>query len=128
MIKTFACVAILFGTAACAAIPPANSDGIDVAFGQTAYLGGSRIRPVKLLEDSRCPMNARCIWAGEVRVLVAWVTADGERKVELTLGKPVPLADGSLSLTAVTPAKIAGEGNGILPSDYRFSFRFANGL
>lgn len=128
MIKTLACVALLFGTSACATIPPAKSNGNNVAFGQTAYMNGSKIRPIKLLEDSRCPVNARCIWAGRVRILVAWVKPDGERQIELTLGEPAPLADGSIALTAVTPSKMAGQGKALSPSDYRFSFQFVGGL
>jgi hypothetical protein len=80
------------------------------------------------MEDSRCPMNARCIWAGRVRILVAWVKANGEQQVELMFGEPAPLADGTLTLTAVNPSKMAGEGKGLVPSDYRFSFQFAGGL
>jgi hypothetical protein len=128
MIKTLACATLLMTTTACATIQPTKSDGIDVAFGQTAYVDGPKIRPIKLIEDSRCPMNARCVWAGRVRILAAWVKADGERQVELTLGEPTALADGTLTLTAVTPSKIAGEGKELVPSNYLFSFQFAGGL
>jgi hypothetical protein len=128
MIKTLACAALMMTTTACATIQPTKSDGIDVAFGQTAYVDGPKIRPIKLIEDSRCPMNARCVWAGRVRILAAWVKADGERQVELTLGEPTALADGILTLTAVTPSKMAGEGKELVPSDYLFSFQFAGGL
>ncbi len=127
MFKTFACAALLIASSACVVIPPAKSDGVDVAFGQTAYVNGPKIRPIKLIEDSRCPMNARCAWAGRIRILVAWVKADGEQQVELTLGEPMPLADGALTLTAVNPSKMAGEGQELALSDYRFSFQFAGG-
>ncbi len=128
IIKTLACAALVMASSACATMPPAKSDGIDVAFGQTAYVDGPKIRPIKLIEDSRCPMNARCIWAGRVRVLVAWVKPGGNKEVELTLGEPVPLADGSLMLTDVKPSKMAGEGKALTSSDYRFSFQFSGGL
>ena len=72
-------------------------------------------------------MNARCIWAGRVRILAAWVNPDGERQLELTLGEPAPLADGFITLTAVTPSKMAGQGKALSPSDYRFSFQFVGG-
>ena len=36
-------------------------DGSDVALGQRAMVDGPIVQPVKVLEDSRCPMNARCI-------------------------------------------------------------------
>lgn len=127
MIKILVASTLLF-TAACATIPAVKSDGIDVSFGQTAYVDGPKIRPIKIIEDSRCPMNARCVWAGRVRILVAWVKSDGEQHVELTLGEPVPLTDGVLTLTAVNPSKMAGEGKELVPDDYRFSFQFAGGL
>lgn len=113
---------------ACATIPPIKSDGADIALGQTAYVDGPKIRPIKLIEDSRCPINARCVWAGRVRILVAWVKADGEHEVELTMGEPTPLADGTLTLTSVSPSKMAGEGQELSLGDYRFSFQFAGGL
>ena len=128
IIKPLFFAALLFASAGCATIPPSKSDGINVAFGQTAYVDGPKIRPIRLIEDSRCPMNARCVWAGRVRILVAWVRSDGEREVELTLGEPVSVGDGQLTLTAVTPSKMAGEGRALAPSDYRFSFQFAGGL
>ena len=128
MFKPLACAILLMASSACATILPTKSDGTDVAFGQTAYVDGPKIRPIKLIEDSRCPMNARCVWAGRVRILVNFVKSDGERQVELTLGEPVSIADGQLTLTAVTPSKMAGEGQELSPSDYRFSFQFAGGL
>ena len=128
MFRALVCAVLLMGGSACATIPPVKSDGIDVAFGQTAYVDGPKIRPIRLIEDSRCPMNARCVWAGRVRILVAWEKADGDRQVEITLGEPTPVADGTLTLTAVTPSKMAGEGRELAPSDYRFSFQFAGGL
>lgn len=128
IMKTLAAAMLLLSTAACATIPPVKSNGIDVVLGQTAYVDGPKIRPIKVIEDSRCPMNARCIWAGRVRILAVWVKAGGDKEVELTLGEPVPLADGSLTLTDVKPARMAGEGKALSPSDYRFSFQFAGGL
>ena len=106
-----------------------NEDGsVTARLGQTVNVGGPRVTPLQVLEDSRCPMEARCVWAGRVRILVAWEKADGDRQVEITLGEPTPVADGTLTLTAVTPSKMAGEGRELAPSDYRFRFQFAGGL
>ena len=98
IIKTLASAALLLGSAACATIPPTKLNGIDVAFGQTAYVNGPKILPIKLIEDSRCPMNARCIWAGRVRVLVAWVKPGGNKEVAMN----------SQSSSTVEPPKTAG--------------------
>ncbi len=103
-------------------------DGDNVPLGQSAYVDGPVIRPVKVVEDSRCPANARCIWAGTVKIEALWVRAGGDRTIELELGKPVPIADGILELTAVTPLRWAGKDREIQPKDYRFSFRFMGGL
>lgn len=102
-------------------------DGSDVALGQKAYVDGPLVQPVEVLEDSRCPMNARCVWAGRVRVKMAWLRGNGEKQpFEATLGEPVQLADGQFTLESVRPEKMTNVT--IKPSDYRFSFRFAGGL
>ncbi|GAO78490.1 hypothetical protein [Sphingopyxis sp. USTB-05] len=102
-------------------------DGSDVALGQKAYVDGPLVQPVEVVEDSRCPMNARCVWAGRVRVKMVWIRGNGEKQpFEATLGEPVQLADGQFTLESVRPEKMTNVT--IKPSDYRFSFRFAGGL
>ena len=87
---------------------------------------GPVIKPVAVIEDSRCPMNARCVWPGRVRLKMFWVRSRGNQEFELTLGEPTPLADGSITLTSVRPDKRTDVV--LKPSDYRFSFSFAGGL
>ncbi|AJA08604.1 hypothetical protein SKP52_08440 [Sphingopyxis fribergensis] len=102
-------------------------DGSDVAIGQKAYVDGPLVQPVEVLEDSRCPMNARCVWAGRVRVKMVWIRGNGEKQpFEVTLGESTPIADGAITLESVRPEKMTNLT--IKPSDYRFSFRFAGGL
>ena len=122
-------LASLFMLSACATTGRAAplADGSDVALGQRAYVDGPLVQPVAVLEDSRCPMNARCIWAGRVRVQMIWIRGNGEKQpFEATLGEPVQLADGKFTLESVRPEKRTDAT--IKPSDYRFSFRFAGGL
>ena len=67
-------------------------DGSDVALGQRAYVDGPLVEPVAVIEDSRCPMNARCIWAGRVRVKMLWHRPTGEKQpFEVVLGEPARL-------------------------------------
>ncbi len=95
-------------------------------FGETVRVGGPSVRPVKLLEDSRCPENARCVWAGRV-VLRAVVTFGGQaREMDLTLGQAVQVADGSLTLVSALPEKSAN--SAAAPRDYRFVFDFQGGI
>ena len=114
--------------AACATLPArAAPDGMAFArFGQSIYVDGPRVTPIRLLEDSRCPMEARCVWAGEVRILARVRTGRGSATRELTLGKPVSLADGQLELTSVMPPRSIQRP--IRMRDYRFGFRFSGGL
>lgn len=122
-------IAAVFALSACATTREQTplADGSDVALGQRAYVDGPIVQPVKLLEDSRCPMNARCIWAGRVRLQMVWLRGNGEKQpFEVTLGEPTHLADGSITLESVRPAKRTGDA--IKPEDYRFSFRFMGGL
>jgi hypothetical protein len=111
---------------ACATTSMPRSDGSNVALGQEAMVDGPVVKPIAVLEDSRCPMNALCVWAGRVRLKMLWIRSKGNREFELTLGEPKPLADGSITLTSVRPDKRTDVI--IKPSDYRFSFSFAGGL
>jgi hypothetical protein len=110
-------------TTAAAPLP----DGSDVALGERAYVDGPIVQPVEVIEDSRCPMNARCVWAGRVRVKMVWIRGNGEKQpFEATLGEPTHLADGQFTLESVRPEKRTDVA--LKSSDYRFSFRFAGGL
>jgi hypothetical protein len=114
---------------ACAAVRDRTPlpDASNVALGERAYADGPIVEPVAVLEDSRCPMNARCVWAGRVRVQMIWWRGNGEKQpFEVTLGEATPLADGSITLESVRPDRMTNVE--LKPADYRFSFRFAGGL
>jgi hypothetical protein len=112
--------------AACTTTSVPRTDGNDVALGQESVVDGPVVKPVAVLEDSRCPINARCVWAGRVRVKMLWLRPEGKQEFELTLGEAKPLSDGAITLTSVRPDKLT---NLVLkPADYRFSFSFAGGL
>jgi hypothetical protein len=104
-----------------------NEDSsVDARLGQTVNVGGPRVTPLEVLEDSRCPMEARCIRAGSVRLKVRIVTGAGRAVREVASDKPLQVADGQLELVGVMPPRsVRGP---IKPGDYRFSFRFSGGL
>ena len=118
-----------FALSACATTGSATPlpDGSDVALGQRAMVDGPIVQPVEVLEDSRCPMNARCVWAGRIRVKMIWIRGNGEKQpFEVTLGEETQLADGKFTLESVRPDKRTDVE--LKPADYRFTFRFAGGL
>ncbi len=104
-----------------------NDDGsIDAKLGQTVNVGGPKVTPLQVLEDSRCPMEAKCIWAGRVRLSVRVATGAGSSIQELSSDKPLQVADGQLVLQGVMPPRSTQRT--LAPSDYRFTLKFSGGL
>lgn len=114
----------LAGCAATAATPQPPSG--PARLGQTVYVDGPRVTPIKVIEDSRCPMNARCVWAGRVVLRVKVTGGAWQRTIDLTMGEPVQVADGGLTLVSATPDKRTDVA--IKPRDYRFAFTFQGGF
>ena len=104
-------LAAAFALSACATVPisgtPIRSDGL-ATYGQSIRVGALVVTPQALVEDSRCPINARCIWAGRL-VLKARIDGAGWREtVDLTLGKPHSTHGTGLALVSAEPGKMAG--------------------
>jgi hypothetical protein len=103
-------LALLAGCAAPAAIgeAPADRAGAEapgaatVRLGETVRLGGLGVRPIAVVEDSRCPRGVQCVWAGRLRLRAA---VSGVGETELVLGEPFALpGGGALTLVAAAPA------------------------
>ncbi len=109
--------------AGCATITPASA-GPTAGLGETANVGGVQVRPLRVVEDSRCPVNAVCVWQGRLRV-EAEVEARGgseTHRTVLTLREPAALGDGILTMIEAQPVKLDAP---IDPPTYRFTFSFA---
>ncbi len=122
-----------FALTACAVIPappaaPAESGPALAwaALGQRADVGGPAVTPLEVLEDSRCPSDVQCVWAGQVRIRAVIHLGSGDSMRELISGKPEQVADGTLELVDVHPANTSEAA--IAHGDYRFGFRFMGGL
>lgn len=64
-------VLALAGCATTRGTPPvraALNEEFRIAAGQTAQVEELRVRFIRVTEDSRCPINARCIRAGAAKV------------------------------------------------------------
>lgn len=127
-LATLAAVATL---AACATVQPPSpapegSSGW-LKLGESAQMGPV-ITPVAVVEDSRCPTDVQCVWAGRVVVDTRITLRGGTdvRTLRIETGKPVQVADGAVTLVAVYPAKTAGAT--IAPAEYRFAYHFDGGL
>lgn len=108
--------------AACATVPPENA-GPTAGLGQIAVVNGIRIRPIELVEDSRCPALVRCIQEGRL-VVRARMNGPGWTQIrDFELGSPQAVDLYRVTLISAQPQKAApGE---IEPRAYRFTFDVA---
>jgi hypothetical protein len=115
-----ACANLLL--AACVAYN-VNGDGTKRArIGQTVRITDFELTPLKVIEDSRCPANVQCVWAGRLR-LKAQLDFGGEvAEPEFTLGEAQPVGAGTLELVEAKPHP--EQGRTIYPEDYRFGFTY----
>ena len=96
-----------------------SSVTVSAAFGQPVRINQMVLRPVAIVQDSRCPANVNCVWAGQL--IVEFATA-GRDRLRLEMGKPLAMAGGRLTLLGASPEPIAGKP--ISPGSYRFQLRF----
>ncbi|MGX7952447.1 hypothetical protein ACWPM1_07750 [Tsuneonella sp. HG249] len=111
--------------AGCSMVPPPDStppqpQGYAVPLGVPVRVGDLVVTPKKLVEDSRCPMNARCVWAGRAIVTTRIVGPGFSETADLTLGEPYGTHGKMLALVSVRPDKTTGRET--QPSEYRFSY------
>lgn len=109
MKATFIVVAVL-SLSACATTPlggvPVRSDGL-ARIGEPTRIGALVVTPQAVLEDSRCPINARCVWAGRLVVKSRIDGAGWRETVNLTLGEPYRTHGTGIALVSGEPGKMA---------------------
>jgi hypothetical protein len=104
---------------ACATVPPTNV-GPTAGLGQFATVDVLRIRPIAVIEDSRCPADVHCAWAGRL-VVRARMNGPGWTQIrDFELGVPQAVDQYRVTLISAEPPKATpGE---IDPRAYRFTF------
>lgn len=108
----------------CATTSPAPTSGLPhgspAGFGQPTRVGTLVVTPLRLVEDSRCPMNARCVWAGRL-VIGARIDGPGwSETASIELGKDYRSHGLGLALVSALPERIAG--SELPPAAYAFGF------
>lgn len=89
--------------------------------GGTARVGGVAITPLAVIEDSRCPSDVTCVWAGRVLIRARIEARGSASEADMELGKPIAAsAAGRIVLAAVSPDKTSSAA--IEADDYRFTF------
>lgn len=101
-------------------------DGIPLAEGsfvpldQPVTVGSLVATPKEIIEDSRCPENARCVWAGRL-IVSTRIDGPGWREtVPLTLGNAHATHGTTITLVSALPGKQAERE--APPGAYRFVY------
>jgi hypothetical protein len=92
MKNSFLVILILFSAMAFGQDDSAETPkiGIKIPLGKTVQIKDVSIKFLEVMEDSRCPKNVNCIWAGRAVVKME-VTADGKKQeTTLTFGDVKP--------------------------------------
>lgn len=93
---------------------------LETGINQGGELADLTITPLTIVEDSRCPIDVRCIQAGTVR-LQASVEVNGDlQNYVFTLGKPVVINGENVRLSVVKPDRKSQ--SEILSQNYIFGF------
>jgi hypothetical protein len=123
-------LAAILPLSACAVVPNAGpivdspheiaQQGTLVPLLQPVQVGSVVATPMRVTEDSRCPMNARCVWAGRT-VVETRIDGPGWRQTQpLTLGEPHTVRGVTITLVSVQPEKQTDKQ--ITSAEYRFAF------
>ncbi len=81
-------------------------------------VNGLRIKAVAVYEDSRCPSDVQCVWAGRVRVGFSVFVPSGWQDLELENRQEKFIRDRTVTLDEVTPDTISTKK--IADNEYRF--------
>lgn len=122
--KAHAPFPILLALSACATVPSASPplpEGSVVALGQPVATAGIVLTPLEVTEDSRCPMNARCVWAGRITVETRIEGAGWSETVQMTLGEPEGVRGYILNLVTAEPNRMTNDPP-TPPANYRFAY------
>lgn len=93
---------------------------ISAKIGRLANISGLELTPIKVTEDSRCPVDVTCIQAGTVKVEVRLKSGSGQATQVFTLNEPVTTETETITLIEAFPPKKAGVQ--ITNAQYQFTF------
>ena len=97
--------------------------------GQIGSTSGASVKFVRVVSDSRCPLNAQCVQAGDVVVTVTLIGPSQAATFDLQLADSAKrtgaLGGLVVELQAVTPYPIAGQPTN--PADYRATIELRPG-
>lgn len=103
---------------------PGCREGPCVAVGESQQVAPDfAVKPLNVREDSRCPIEADCIWAGRVMLEAELTLGHEVITVELASDDPYVINGGTLSIAEIAP-DASVRWPQLTPGDYRFRFAF----
>jgi hypothetical protein len=114
-------VALILGLVQVSLAQAQNQMQLRVGQQKSMANGKVRVKLISVTEDSRCPVNVDCVWAGNAKVTVQVVVRGGETKI-LELNTNTREKGGTadayrVQLESLTPARRSNRK--IRQSDYR---------
>lgn len=111
--------------AACVMVPepystPPAPQGSAVALGQSVKVGDVTVTPLSVVEDSRCPIDARCVWAGRLVVRTQVDGAGWRDSADMRLGETWGTHGHAFALVSGEPGKRTDRET--QPGEYRFVY------
>lgn len=103
-------------------LPELNGSAtVTIGMGGEKKFKGISVQLLSIEQDSRCPIDVQCIWAGEVAMTFLVVSLPDEKAVSVkTDGTPVKVGNYQLTLLDVAPAKTSAE---IAKKDYQATIK-----
>ncbi len=99
---------------------PEITVGNKTSLGKAISYNSILITPLRVVGDSRCPLDVQCIQAGTVTLTVRLQQDANVEEADLTLGKAKSFGGKRITLTNVSPAPYSKKT--ISDADYVFTF------
>jgi hypothetical protein len=109
--------------AACVAYNVKDDGTVRARLNQTVKVADFQLTPLEVIEDSRCPGDVQCVWAGRLRLKARIEFGGKAAEQDLTLGEEQSVGRGTLTLIEAMPHP--EKGRTVYPEDYRFGFTYA---
>ena len=93
---------------------------VTLKVGQTAIFADNSIKLVRIFDESRCPTDVTCVWAGTVKVEIISVSALGSATATILLNKTFTTEAEKITFLEATPYPKTG--TQIQQGDYQVTF------
>ena len=94
----------------------------EIGVGETKLINGVRVTLNKIIQDSRCPKNATCVWAGNVIMNITLKTTSNQGTLDLASDKYHLFESYRVSIISVKPELTSTE-HKPAQSGYRVQFK-----